>query len=187
VNKVLGIVIILIGVVMSIELHSVITLEHKLSRLKDDYDQASRLSSKSSLLEQQLAELNKREAVLKNKIPRNGKDPLRLSNAISSLAINLGFSHISFEVIPSDNSKGVINSPSATRKRIKKAVSSSHPSISRINLQMKAECDYLQLLQFLDRIKKLSRLVVVKEIEIIRKKTLLPRQEIVLKLEAYGS
>jgi Tfp pilus assembly protein PilO len=185
VNKILGAVIIIAGIVMGVEQYTVLRLEARLSRLNERYQKAVGLASKSKLLQEQLASLKKEEDTLKKKIPPGEADPLVISRQISSLAINLGLSHLSFEIVPAGYTQNSSLLP-ASRKNLRNKQALRKDSLSRVSLRMKAECDYLQLLRFINGLQSLSRLVVVKELEIIRKKILLPRQEVILKLEAYN-
>lgn len=170
-------------------------LEKSTAELKE----SATMSMKLTQLEKQIEVLKRKEEALYRQVPAQEQYPHRLLKALSAAAENAHFSGVMFSVksnrAVSDNQPGQEEAPAmvdpgadpaAGKKGGERAGKSIGKGTAReIYLQMECDGDFCALLEFLDAVNAMERIVKVGRVTVERRKEIHPRQKIILDLVAY--
>ena len=149
-------------------------------------------------LENQSVTLKDREVMLNKKIPVNEARPLSLVRELMGMGGKVGLKNITFDLSGENNQMQMMGSSDNEELqgggmlRAKTATSLEAQTYGKsggtpkpVKLEMNFEGTFSQFLTFLEKIKRLERIVMVSQINIERKQEILPYQMISLQLIIY--
>lgn len=176
-------------------------LREELNKKNEELKDAANASLHLEKLEKQSQNLQDKEKELYKMVPSGEKQPLDLIKTLTRIAREAGLREITFE-IRDTSSKSQSGSAMAPWKRasdddlsddapaaVATAVVSSGMSPNEPKptyLEMNFEGTFVLLLNFLEKINNLERLVTIEEINIERSEKILPYQKISMQLIAYS-
>ena len=136
--------------------------------------------------------LEEKKETINKRVPRGEKYPLELIKTFTRIGEETGLKKMAFSIKEAKDKP--LDTPTTSAGYIEgsrtgpAAPTRSGPSktgLTPIEFEMKFEAVYPQLLSFLQKLMQVERLVTVNQIEIERKKELLPYQQITLQLTTY--
>lgn len=150
------------------------SLRQELHNKKEEFKEASSAGKRLKKLQKQIQELEEREKIIDNRVPRNEQQPLNLVRTLTGLAADIGLKNTVFTIKErkASSSEPAMNAPLP-------------PGLDSLRLEMSFEGVYSQALDFLKRAERIERVVAVEKVEIERKKEILPCQKVTLELVAY--
>lgn len=148
-----------------------IGLRQELEAKNKEFKAAKKASQHLKELERQIADLQEREDILNKKVAVEEKQPLDLMRTLIHLGGQIGLRGITF---------------SLKEKTPQGQEAQAQTGPQPIYLQMICQGRFLELLDFLEQLMSLQRIVEVGQLKIERKKEILPNQEISLELVTYA-
>lgn len=172
--KILAVIVplLLLGLFFSLQFRSNGLLRKELNNRKEEFKKIKAVSNRLTKLEKQFQDIKRKEEGVNSKIPYDEKEPLGLIKEIIRLGNESGLNKASLNIIdPQKNLDGqeVIEG-----------------GVKTVNLELTFSSGYQQLIEFLEKINNLGRLVGVEKVEISRDAKILPNQRILLRLVAYS-
>lgn len=163
-------------------------LTEELAVKKGEHKEAKSASKRLKAFQKQLQALEQKEKTIGLRVPTNEKHPFILIRTLTSIAGEIGLKGPSFAMNDSaaQTSDDALTQEAGQQEAAGIQVSASPPPGPKpIRLEMSFTATYQQLLEFLDRLMNLERIVAAEEIKIERDKKTLPRQKISLQLVTY--
>lgn len=155
--------------------------QEQLRKKADELKEAKSASKSLKKLQGRLQDIAESEKKINNQVPYAEKYPFSLIRTLTAAAGEMGLRKAVFSI---QEEKDTSPSSAATPPAAEYSQTSQAGPVP-IELEMKFEGAYPQLLDFLQKLMRLERLVAVNQIKIERKEKLLPYQQITLQLTTY--
>ncbi len=152
--------------------------------------EAASYKQEAMQLSRTLEEIRRDSGLLSKKIPFHETQPLATIKELTVLARQRRLVNVSF-ICPDRTASGqsqITSSPAVAAGSPFAAPASPSAASGEINpleFSMTCECDFRQLLGFLEDISSLERLVSVRSIRVSRNQTIIPKQKVTFELTSY--